>query len=112
LSGRREQLREVPVVKYVISWNTRANASEELQARSLQVFSKWSPADGLDFQQFLGRVDGRGGYAVVETEDPTLIAKDMATFGAFFDFDVQPVLEIQESAQIGMQAVEFRNSID
>ena len=48
---------------------------------------------------------------MVETEDPTLIAKDMATFGAFFDFDGQPVLEIQESAQIGMQAVDFRNSI-
>jgi hypothetical protein len=35
-------------MKYVVTWESRANASEELQARSLQVFSKWSPAEGTD----------------------------------------------------------------
>lgn len=103
--------KEVPAVKYVISWTTRATASEESQARSLQVFSNWSPAEGANFLQFLSRLDGRGGYAVVETDDPTLVAKDMATFGPFFDFEVHPVLEIQESAQIAAEAVGFRNSI-
>lgn len=98
-------------MKYVVSWETRANESEETQARGLEVFSKWSPAPGLDFQQFVGRIDGRGGYAVIETDDPTLIAKDMATFGAFFDFEVHPVLEIQETAEVGVAAIEFRNSI-
>jgi len=98
-------------MKYVISWTTRATGSEELQARSLQVFSSWSPAEGANFLQFLSRIDGRGGYAVVETEDPTLIAKDMSTFGPFFEFHVHPVLEIQEGAQLGMQAIDFRNSI-
>jgi Protein of unknown function (DUF3303) len=98
-------------VKYVVSWEAGPSASEELQARSLQVFGNWSPAEGTNFLQFLGRVDGRGGFAVVETDDPTLLARDMATFGPFFEFHVHPVLEIQESAQVAMQAVDFRNSI-
>ena len=56
-------------MKYVVTWESRATASEELQARSLQVFSKWTPAEGTDFLQFVARVDGRGGFAVVETDD-------------------------------------------
>ena len=67
-------------MKYVVSWETRQTASEEMQARGLQVFSKWTPSEGTTFHQFLGRVDGRGGYAVVETDDPALVAKDMAVF--------------------------------
>jgi hypothetical protein len=95
-------------MKCVVAWEARANASEDLQARSLQVFSKWAPAEGTDFLQFVGRVDGRGGFAVVETDDITLVARDMAIFSAFFDMSVYPVLDIQESARIGAEAVEFR----
>ena len=98
-------------MKYVVSWETRQTASEELQARGLQVFSKWSPSEGTTFHEFLGRVDGRGGYAVVETDDPALIAKDMAIFSAFFEMSVEPVLEIADIAMIGAEAVEFRASI-
>ena len=97
-------------MKYVVSWEARANASEELQARSLQVFGKWSPAEGTNFVQFVGRVDGRGGFAVVETDDVTLIARDMAVFGAFFDMSVYPVLDIEQTAQIAGDAVQFRKS--
>lgn len=98
-------------MKYVVSWKTRQTVSEDLQARSLQVFSKWSPSDGTTFLQFLGRVDGRGGYAVVEADDPGLVAKDMAVFSAFFDMSVEPVMEIADIAMIGAEAVEFRASI-
>ncbi len=97
-------------MKYIVSWETRANASEEVQARSLQVFAKWSPAEGTNFVQFLGRVDGRGGFAVVETDDVTLIARDMAVFGAFFDMSVYPVLDVQQTAQIVGDAIQFRQS--
>ena len=34
----------------------------------------------------------------------------MAIFTAFFDMSVYPVLDIQESARIGGEAVEFRNA--
>jgi hypothetical protein len=84
---------------------------EEAAARSLQVFSKWTPSEGADFREFLGRVDGRGGFAVVETNDASLIAKDTAPFTSWFDFSVYPALEIADSAAIDMEAVGFLNSI-
>jgi hypothetical protein len=98
-------------MKYVLSWEPRSSATEEVQARSLQVFSKWSPAEGTRFLQFVGRVDGTGGFAVVETEEPALIARDAAIFGAFFDVTVYPVVDIDEAARIIGEAIEFRRSV-
>jgi hypothetical protein len=98
-------------MKYVVSWESRQSVSEGDQARGLQVFSKWSPSEGATFHQFLGRVDARGGFAVVETDDPALIAKDMAIFSAFFEMSVYPVLEIADIAGIAGEAVEFRGSV-
>jgi Domain of unknown function (DUF3303) len=95
---------------YVIAWQLPANVSEEMQARSLQVFGKWSPAEGNNFLQFVDRVDGRGGFAVVETEDPTLIARDTAIFGAFLNMSVYPVLDIEEGTRIANEAVQFRRN--
>lgn len=97
-------------MKYVVQWEPRENASEEMQARGLQVFSKWTPSENATFHQFLGRVDAQGGFAVVETDDITTIARDMSIFGAFFKMTVFPVLEIQETARIGGDALEFRAS--
>lgn len=45
----------------------------------------------------------------LETDDVALIARDMAIFSAFFDMSVYPVLDIQDSARIGAEAVEFRH---
>jgi hypothetical protein len=98
-------------MKYVISWELRPAVTEEDAARSLQVFSKWSPSEQSVFKEFLARVDGRGGFAVVETDDMAIIAKDIAPFTVWFDFTLHPVLEIAESTAINMQAVDFLASV-
>jgi hypothetical protein len=98
-------------MKYVVTWENRSNATEETAARSEQVFSKWTPHEGSTFKVFLARIDGRGGFAVVETDDPTLVLRDTALFGAFFDFSVYPVLEIADSTAIEMETVEHLRSI-
>lgn len=98
-------------MKYLISWVARPGVTEESAARSLQVFSKWGPAQDVTFEQFLGRIDGQGGYAVVTSDNATSIAKDMAIFSAWFEMSVIPVIEIAESAAAGSEAVEFRESI-
>jgi len=97
-------------MKYVVSWQARSNMTEEMQARSLEVFGRWSPAEGTNFLQFLGRIDGPGGFAVVETDDPALLARDTAIFSNFFDMTVYPVLDVQEAARIGGEALEFIRS--
>jgi hypothetical protein len=51
-----------------------------------------------------------GGFAVVETEGPTLVARDMAIFGAFYEMGVYPVLDVQEGVAISAAAIAFRQS--
>jgi hypothetical protein len=97
-------------MKYVIAWEPGPNSSEETLARTLEVFGKWAPAEGSNFLQFLDRIDGRGGFAVVETDDPTLIMRDTAIFGAFLEFNVYPVLDSEEGTRILREAVEFRSN--
>ena len=94
-------------MKYVIAWVAKPNLGEAEIARSLQVFSKWTPSEKVTFEQFLGRVDARGGFAVVTTDDINAVVRDMAIFGTWFDMDVVPVVEIGEFAAISGEALEF-----
>jgi len=98
-------------MKYVVTWFASEGLSEEDAARSLEVFAKWAPSEGVNFEQFLGRVDGRGGFAVVTTDDPSLLARTTAIFGAWYAMEVTPVLEIGDSAAIEGEAVEFRAAV-
>ena len=98
-------------MKYVISWVAKPNVGEAEAARSLQVFSKWAPSEKATFEQFLGRADAKGGFAVVTTDDIDTIAHDMAIFGTWFDMEVIPVLEIGDLAAISNEALQFMASI-
>ena len=99
-------------VKYLISWESRPSITEESAKRSLAVFSKWSPSHPEHFLQFLGRVDGNGGFAVVETDDVSEIAKDTTPFASWFEFHVYPCLDIADSAAIDADAVAFLDSVN
>ena len=98
-------------MKYVISWVAKPNMGEAEAARSLQVFSKWSPSEKVTFEQFLGRADAKGGFAVVTTDDVNAIAHDMAIFGTWFDMEVVPVIEVGDLAAISGEALQFMASI-
>ena len=98
-------------MKYVISWVAKPSMGEAEAARSLQVFSKWTPSEKATFEQFLGRADAKGGFAVVTTDDVEAIAHDMAIFGTWFDMEVTPVIEIGDLVTISNEALQFMASI-
>jgi hypothetical protein len=60
------------VMKYVVSWTFRSFGSvaeqEAAATRLLKTYSKWTPPASVTYHQFLGRIDGGGGYQVVETD--------------------------------------------
>ena len=98
-------------MKYVISWTAKQSMGEAEAVRSLQVFSKWQPSEKVTFEQFLGRADAKGGFAVVTTDDINAVAHDMAIFGTWFEMDVVPVIEVGERAALSGEALEFMASI-
>ncbi len=102
-------------MKYVVSWKPRSGGSgadnEASVARSLQVFSKWSPPNGATFHQFVTRLDGEGGYAVVEADDPLAVMEGPSKFSPWFEFTVTPVVDITEGIPTFSEGIEFRKSI-
>jgi hypothetical protein len=101
-------------MKYHVSWTFRlggsASENEAAAKRILALYSKWAPPKGTTYLQFLGRADGNGGYAVIETDNPAEVA-DVATFAPFAEWQIQPVLDIAEAVQIATKAIEFRDSV-
>ena len=102
-------------MKYLVSWKARAGGSgadnEASEARSLEVFSKWSPPADATFHQFLQRLDGEGGYAVVESDNPASVLEGPSKFGPWFEFNVTPVIDIMDGVSVFNDAVEYRKSI-
>jgi len=99
-------------MKFVVSWKVRSGASAEgnevAAARVLDIFGKWQPPEDETFLQFLGRLDGQGGLAVVETDNPKSLAEAPAKFGPYLEFEIYPVQDITESVALLAEATEFR----
>jgi hypothetical protein len=102
-------------MKYVISWTFRYNGSatenEAATRRLLDVFSKWSPPESTTFHQFVGRLDGGGGFSVVETDNPIDLMDAPSKFGFVCDYQIFPVADIADIARAAQEGVEFRESI-
>jgi hypothetical protein len=91
---------------FQLTWEF-SDTSEEAEARTLQLFSKWQPGPAT-FHGFYGYADGGGGLAIVEAADAAALAKTMAPWTPWLSFEVRPILPVQESAQIAGEAVAWR----
>lgn len=102
-------------MKYVMAWTSRLGGSgkenEDGVQRALQLFSKWQPPAGSTFHQFVGRIDGEGGFAVVETDDPAELLDGTSKFAPFNLFQIYPVVDMNDWAQSAQAGVDFRESI-
>ncbi|MGA7418887.1 MAG: DUF3303 family protein [Acidimicrobiales bacterium] len=101
-------------MKFMVTWTTRSGSSfaenESAVARVLEVFSKWTPPADETFHQFLGRLDGTGGFAVVETDNSDSLGEAAAKFSPYFSFDIIPVNDIGDTTRLLSEGVEFRKS--
>ena len=103
-------------MKYAMSWTTRLGGSgkenEEAVGRALTLFSKWQPPASATFHQFVGRLDGEGGFAIVETDNPAELLTETLKFAPFNAFQIHPVVDMGDWAQAAQQGIDFRASVD
>src|ERR1700759_4152472 len=102
-------------MKYVIAWTYRLNGSaaenDQSLRRGLVLFSKWTTPSSTTYHQFVGRADGGGGFAVIETDNPSDLTDATGKFGHLLEYQIYPVVDIDESAQSMEEGAEFRDSI-
>ena len=91
-----------------VTWEL-IDTTEDVQKRSLQLFSKWQPGPG-DFQGFYGFADGGGGVALVEATSAADLAKTLAPWTPFLEFSSRVILPIQETATISGEAAAWRDA--
>lgn len=102
-------------MKYVLSWETRLNgttAENEASAkRGLELFSKWTVPAGLKIEQFVGRIDGGGGFAVVEADSAADLLDGTSKFSPLNEFQIFPVVDLDEWIQAANNGIEYRESV-
>lgn len=102
-------------MKYMVSWTYRVNSSEAENEvsikRGLELFSKWTPPSSQTFHAFVGRLDGTGGFALVETDDPKSLADAPSKFGPIAEYQIHPVVDINDSVQLLAQGADFRQAV-
>ena len=97
------------MAKYVIQW-TNKDTDLAGAKRLLDLFSKWTPA-AADILQFVSKIDGRGGFSIVETDNPANVLRDVTKFSEFLEFEVYPVMDIGDAVPIFNEAIDYVESI-
>jgi hypothetical protein len=102
-------------MKYAMTWTTRSGGSgkdnEESIRRALELFSKWQPPAGTTFHQFVARLDTEGGFAIVETDNPSELLTETSKFAPFNVFQIYPVVDMNEWVPAVQEGIDFRGSV-
>jgi hypothetical protein len=74
--------------------------------RSLQLFTNWQPP--FEFTAHYAFADGNGGIAIFEAESEKQVLEGTGPWWPFYDFEVLPVLPIEEALPIAQRINEWR----
>jgi hypothetical protein len=95
-------------MKYVITWKPRAGASaadnEASAGRVLDLIDRPTAAPGTTLHQMVLRIDGEGGFAVVEVDDATALARTFYKFAPFNKYTAHPVIDMDEGLRLAREA--------
>jgi hypothetical protein len=97
-------------MKYVLTYKTRGNDTPkgnlDAQRSALKLLSSWQPHAPEGITEWVQRIDGTGGFAVVRTDDAAALYKDLATWSPWLEFEVIPVIELSESTAASEEAIQ------
>ena len=100
-------------MKFVLAYTWRDGGSsaerEVAEKRSMQLLSKFEPS--MEISAWVDRIDGEGGFAMFESDDPAAMTKDIAIWGPLLRFELHPVIDVGEATPVQQEAIDFRDSI-
>jgi len=103
-------------MKFVIAFTTQQGGSEadrhEAAKKAQQLLATWQPSDAASIVQWVSRVDGNGGFSIVETDSAENSLGDLATWSSFLDFQVYPVIDIGDATPVTDAALGTRAALD
>ena len=95
-------------MKFVLSYTTRSGGSAAENAGSaeaaVKLLSNWAPSKAATLHQWVTRCDANGGFAVLETDNAADLYRDLATWTPWLEFQLHPVIDVQESTPLSQEA--------
>ena len=94
------------------TWTRRpGSVNQDADARVVALSNNFSPDENLNVHAWVQRVDGGGGFAIIETDDVAGLTAGVAIFAPDFSFQITPVVEHDKYIASLATAVTFRKSI-
>lgn len=85
------------------------NPSEEAHKRTLALFSSWTPP--FEMKGHYSRADGNGGVAIFEAADAAIVLEGVHPWLPFFEIELCPAIDAQESIPIFVRANAWRDAV-
>ncbi|MGH9385376.1 MAG: DUF3303 domain-containing protein [Vicinamibacterales bacterium] len=96
---------------FALTWVPTPGSTEERDKRTLQLFQRWSPPAGFEFQGFYDYADGNGGLAIVEVSSADVILEAIAPWATFFQFQIRPIVPSEKAVGVYQKTLAWRDSI-
>ncbi len=78
--------------------------------RILEVFGQSKPTAEFKIKMFAVRVGERGGYMLVNCDDPLELHNACSTFAAF-ELQARPVVPVMDAARAELEAIAWRDGL-
>jgi hypothetical protein len=102
-------------MKFVIAYTSQAGGSAEDNIKSAEAAQKllanWVPSPSGTIHQWVSRLDGNGGFSVIETDNASDLLKDLSTWSPWLRFELFPVIDILDGTVATQEAINTASSV-
>jgi hypothetical protein len=96
---------------FQVTWTRRdSGASEEADQRIDALMGKFTPPENLTIHTWVDRVDGAGGFALIEADDPAALLSPLL-LAPYFEFQLYPVVQHDQYMNALADATAFRQGV-
>ena len=93
---------------FYVAWKQRQGLGPDYGDKSLEVFSRWKPPQGLQMRGMWARADG-GGFCVCEASSAEAVFEACAPWASvLLDYDIIPIVEIEKAVELLKKGIAFR----
>lgn len=94
---------------FYVGWKAREGQGPAEPEAALEIFSRWEPPTGMEMKGMWARPDG-GGFCLCEVTSAEVVYEATAPWSeAYLDYDISPIVEIEQAVEILNKAIAFRN---
>ena len=90
---------------------TYRDRTEEQQKRQTELFSKWTPPEGVEIKAIYAFADASGGIVLSESNSAAAVFEAHMPWEPFVDWKTSPIIDVAEVIPIAQKVYGWRDSV-